>query len=109
MARGTFQRQDDGMRAEMPAGATWDWTRDESAQMTFDGDSIVSGTVNWDLELGLVMGAIVPSPTKSTVFITAPATPRDAPYRCTLTYTTVGGRTTVAAFWMYVLDPILFT
>lgn len=97
----------DGMRAFMPAGATWDWTIDETTEMTALSDTISLAT--WDLASGLTPGVVVTTSVKSTIFITAPATPSDTPYRCTLTYTTAGGRVTLKAFWLYAVDPIRFS
>ena len=108
MARGIFSVEDDALQAEMPAGATWDWTRNEANQLALDNNDTIT-SASWALEQGLVAGAIVPTSTSSTIFITAPATPRDTPYRCTLTYTTAEGRVTPRAFFMYVRDPVLFT
>jgi hypothetical protein len=107
MAKGTYQKTEEGMIAEIPAGATWDWSVDESAQLAFDGDDTIVSAV-WALDAGIVAGVIVTTTTKSSCFITAGAA-SDTPYRCTLTYTTAGGRITVRAFWLYVIDPILFT
>lgn len=102
-----------GKEAYQPAGTTLDWTIDESAEMTATTDTINSSTVAWALEAaavaaGWVLGAITTTTTRSSVFITAPAAPSSTPYRCTLTYQTLGGRTRVKAFWLYVIDPILF-
>lgn len=96
----------DGMRAFMPAGATWDWTIDETTEMTALTDTISSAA--WVLASGLTPGVVTTTTLKSTIFITAPDTASDTPYRCTLTYTTAGGRITVKAFWLYVVDPIRF-
>lgn len=100
-----FQLFPDGMRATMPAGATWDWTIDASADLSATNDTIQSAI--WTLETGLIAGAATTTATKSTIFITAPAVSRVAPYLCTLTYQTVGGRITPKAFWLFVVDPIL--
>lgn len=107
MAKGTYQKTEEGMIAEIPAGSTWDWSVDESAQLALDGDDTIVSAV-WSLDAGIVAGAIVTTTTKSSCFISA-ALASDTPFRCMLTYTTTGGRTTVRAFWLYVLDPILFT
>lgn len=104
--RNGFERQIDGMRAYMPAGATWDWTIDATTEMTATSDTISSAV--WALATGLTSGAITTTTVKSSIFITAPATPSATPYLCTMTYTTAGGRITPKSFWLYVLDPILF-
>lgn len=107
MAKGTYQKTEEGMVAEMPAGATWDWTVDESAQLALDGNDTIASAV-WALDVGVSAGVIITTITKSSCFITA-VTASDTPYRCTVTYTTTGGRVTVRAFWLYVRDPVLFT
>lgn len=106
MAKGTYQKTEEGMIAEMPAGATWDWTFDESDRLALDGnDTIVSAV--WLLDPGVTAGVIVTTTTKSSCFITAAAA-SDTPFRATLTYTTAGGRVTPRAFLLYVIDPLLF-
>lgn len=104
--RNGFERLKTGMKAYMPAGATWDWTIDESAAMAALSDTIQSAT--WALATGITGGAVDTNTTKSSIFITAPATPSATPYRCTLTYTTAAGRVTPKTFLLYVLDPLLF-
>lgn len=114
MAKGTFQKDSDGetLIAKMPAGATWDWTRDLADQLALDADTITSAV--WALDAaataaGLSLGATVTTATKASVFVVAPPVPSDEPFRVTLTYATAGGRTTPLAFLLYVLDPLLFS
>ena len=107
--RETFLNQSSGREAYQPAGTTLDWTIDESAEMAATTDTINTASVVWTLPVGLTAGTIVNTTTKSSIFIAAPADPVSEPYRCTLTFQTTGGRTRVKAFWLYVLDPILFT
>jgi hypothetical protein len=104
--RNGFKRFTTGMQAYMPAGATWDWTIDETTALTALADTIQSAT--WSLAEDLTGGAITTDTVKSSIFITAPATPSATPYRCTLTYTTAAGRVTPKTFLLYVLDPLLF-
>lgn len=107
--REQFLMSINGREAYQPAGTTLDWTVDESAEMAATNDEINTASVVWLLGAGLSQGITSNTTTKCTVFITAPAIPNNLPYRCTLTYQTTGGRTRVKAFWLYVLDPILFT
>lgn len=106
-ARGTFERHTNGMRASMPAGATWDWVIDLSNEMTATSDTILSAT--WTLAAGLTAGTVTTTTTRCVIFITAPATPSVTPYLVSLKYVTAGGRTTPKNFYLYVSDPILFT
>lgn len=108
MAREAFRSTSEGRVAEHPAGATLDWGLDESSEMARTGDSINTATVAWNIPAPLTPGAIVNTATRSSIFIAAPAIPSDEPYRITLTYQTTGGRTRIRAFWLYVIDPILF-
>lgn len=113
MVRESIIARPGGREAYQPAGTTLDWTVDESAEMTATSDTINTSTVAWALETGATaagwaLGASVNTTTRSAVFITAPATANNTPYRCTLTYQTTGGRTRVKAFWLLVVDPILF-
>lgn len=108
MAREAFKATSEGRVAEHPAGAVLEWGVDESREMARTGDSIDTATVVWNIPAPLIPGAIVNTATRSSIFIAAPAVPSDEPYRVTLTYQTIGGRTRVKAFWHYVLDPILF-
>ena len=101
-----FQRTIDGQTAHMPAGATLDWTLDLSAVMAKENDQIASAT--WELGVGLTSGAPVNTPTSTTLFITAPATPSATAILCTITYTTTGGRTVPKQFEMHVDSPLSF-
>lgn len=107
-------RRTGGREAHQPAGTTLDWSVDESAEMTATSDAINTATVAWVLDdaataAGWVLGASTNTATRSSVFITAPATATATSYRCTLTFQTTGGRTRVKAFWLRVADPILFS
>lgn len=94
----------------------WDYARLERRrikEMAKTSDTINTSTVAWALDAaattaGWVLGAIVNTSTKSSAFITAPAAATATPYRCTLTFQTTGGRTRKKAFWLRVVDPILF-
>ncbi len=102
-----------GREAYQPAGTTLDWSVDETRELSRTSDTINVATVSWALEsaattAGWGLGAIVNTTTQSSVFVTAPATVSNTPYRCTLTYQTTGGRTRIKAFWLRVVDPILF-
>lgn len=102
-----------GREAYQPAGTTLDWSVDDSAEMTATSDTINTSTVAWALETGAeaagwTLGVSVKTTTRVSIFITAPATASNTPYRCTLTYQTTGGRTRVKAFWLRAIDPILF-
>lgn len=108
VAREAFKATSEGRVAEHPAGAVLDWSVDEAREMARTGDSINTATVAWNIPAPLTPGVIVNTATQSSIFIAAPATPSDEPYRCTLTFQTLGGRTRIKAFWLYVLDPILF-
>lgn len=111
--REVMVRRPSGREAYQPAGTTLDWSVDESKEMAKTSDTINTSTVAWALDAaattaGWVLGAIVNTPTKSSVFVTAPATATATSYRCTLTFQTTGGRTRKKAFWLRVVDPILF-
>lgn len=106
-------RRPSGREAYQPAGTTLDWSVDESKEMAKTFDTINASTVAWELDAaaiaaGWTLGAITNTATQSSVFISAPGTATAAPHRCTLTYQTIGGRTRKKAFWLRVVDPILF-
>lgn len=103
---GIFKRNSGIMEASMPAGATWDWTVDMTEELTETSDTITG--VAWSLQNGLTSGIIVNTGYKSSIFITAPNTPSNTPYLCTVVFTTAGGRVTPRAFMMYILNPLEF-
>ena len=113
MYREILVRRSGGREAYQPAGTTLDWSVDESREMTATSDTINTATVAWALEAaataaGWALGAITNTATRSSVLITAPTVATATPYRCTLTFQTTGGRTRTKAFWLRVVDPILF-